>query len=190
MPLSLPRPSKPEFLAQLDIVGYNYVDRWRDRAEKYYSIDHDAFPDRRVIGTESGAMGGIRGDYRGPVSEHRDARPMSGFFQFRAGRNIDVEQLWQFVSTYDYVAGDFMWTGIDYLGESFWPMRSSSSGVIDTCGFKKDGFYFYQSQWTQKPMMHLFPHWNWKGKKAQVIPVTCYTNCDTVELFLNGSPSA
>jgi beta-galactosidase len=65
-------------------------------------------------------------------------------------------------------------------------MKSSSTGVLDTCGFKKDGFYFYQSQWTDKPVLHLFPHWNWKGKEGQIIPVTCYTNCDTVELFLNG----
>jgi beta-galactosidase len=79
-----------------------------------------------------------------------------------------------------------MWTGIDYLGEAFWPLRSASFGVLDTCGFKKDGFYFYQSQWTSKPMLHLFPHWNWKGREGQVIPVTCYTNCDTVELWVNG----
>jgi beta-galactosidase len=64
-------------------------------------------------------------------------------------------------------------------------MKGSSTGVLDTCGFKKDGFYFYQSQWTQKPVLHIFPHWNWRGKEGQVIPVTCYTNCDTVELFLN-----
>jgi beta-galactosidase len=101
------------------------------------------------------------------------------------GRTIDVEQLWKFVRTYDYVAGDFMWTGIDYLGESRWPGRSASAGVLDTCGFKKDGFYFYQSQWTDKPVLHVFPHWSWKGKEGQVIPVMCYTNCDTVELFVN-----
>lgn len=65
-------------------------------------------------------------------------------------------------------------------------MKGSSSGVIDTCGFKKDGFYFYQSQWTAKPILHIFPHWNWKGKAGNIIPVTCFTNCDTVELFLNG----
>jgi beta-galactosidase len=162
--------ARPEFLALLDVVGYNYVDRWRDRIEKYYSMDRQAFPQRRVIGTESGSMGGIRGDY-GVIGR---------------GRNIDVEQLWKFVRTYDYVAGDFMWTGIDYLGEARWPAKGSSAGVVDMCGFRKDGFYFYQSQWTDKPVLHLFPHWNWKGKEGQFIPVTCYTNCDTVELLLNG----
>lgn len=174
---------RPEFLAELDVVGYNYVDRWRDRAEKYYSIDREAFPNRRVIGTESGGMGGIRGDYR---TLFPSENPAARRFLFQQNRNLDAELLWQFVSTYDYVAGDFMWTGIDYQGESFWPMRIAPSGVLDTCGFKKDGFYFYQSQWTSKPVLHLFPHWNWEGKEGQVIPVTCYTNCDTVELFLNG----
>jgi len=175
--------ASPEFLALLDVVGYNYVDRWRDRREKYYSIDRRAFPQRRFIGTESEAMGGIRGEY--PDILHTEA-PAAGLFQFLRGRNIDVEQLWKFVSTYDYVAGDFMWTGIDHLGEARWPMKSSSSGVIDTCGFKKDGYYFYQSQWTDKPVLHLLPHWNWTGKEGQIIPVTCFTNCDTVELFING----
>jgi beta-galactosidase len=174
----------PEFLALLDVVGYNYVDRWRDRAQKYYSIDHDEFPERRVIGTESGAMGGVRGDYRSLVGDSMPEVPAR--FQFVPGRDVDVEQLWKFVGTYDYVAGDFMWTGIDYLGEAFWPSKGSASGVIDTCGFKKDGFYFYQSQWTDAPMVHLFPHWTWTGKEGQSIPVTCYTNCDTVELFVNG----
>jgi beta-galactosidase len=184
---------RPEFLAQLDVVGYNYVDRWRDRKEKYYSIDRAAFPQRRVIGTESGSMGGTRGDYRAlfPPSPPSSAAPVAAapaamMLRGGRGRNIDVEQLWRFVSTYDYVAGDFMWTGIDYLGESRWPGKGSSAGVIDTCGFKKDGFYFYQSQWTESSVLRLFPHWNWKGREGQFIPVTCYTNCDTVELFLNG----
>jgi beta-galactosidase len=179
--------ARPEFLAQLDVVGYNYVDRWRDRAQTYYATDHDAFPQRPVIGTESPGMGGVRGDYRGlfPAAPAAGATPglarMGG-----AGRGIDTEQLWKFVGAYDYVSGDFMWTGIDYLGEASWPAKASSSGAIDSCGFKKDGFYFYQSQWTAKPMVHLFPHWNWKGREGQFIPVTCYTNCDTAELFING----
>jgi beta-galactosidase len=79
-----------------------------------------------------------------------------------------------------------MWTGIDYIGESRWPAKNSSSGVLDTCGFKKDGYFFYQSQWTSTPMLHLFPHWNWKGKEGQIVAVTCFTNCENVELFLNG----
>jgi beta-galactosidase len=177
--------ARPEFLALLDIVGYNYVDRWRDRANKYYSIDREAFPRRRFIGTESSGMGSIRGDYRGLFADGT-APANRRRFMFEGNLDTNVEELWKFVRTYDYVAGDFMWTGIDYLGEAFWPMKSSFSGVIDTCGFKKDGFYFYQSQWTEKPMLHLSPHWNWKGKEGEVIPVTCYTNCDTVELFLNG----
>jgi beta-galactosidase len=174
--------ARPEFLNLLDVVGYNYADRWRDRREKYYSIDRQTFPKRRFIGTESEAMGGIRGDY----NDLFGGDTPEGFFQFHRGRNLDVEQLLKFVSNYDYVAGDFMWTGIDHLGEARWPMKSSFTGVLDTCGFKKDGFYFYQSQWTKEPVLHLFPHWNWNGKEGQVIPVTCYTNCDTVELFLNG----
>ena len=99
---------------------------------------------------------------------------------------IRTEQLWRFTSVNDYVIGDFMWTGIDYLGEARWPNKNSSSGVIDLCGFPKDGYYFYQSQWTSKPMVHLFPHWNWAGHEGQIISVIAYTNCDSVELFLNG----
>src|ERR1035438_1485831 len=141
--------ARPEFLAALDVVGYNYVNRWRDRTEKYYSIDKAAHPQWRVVGTESGSMGGVRGDYRGLFDE-------APFRAFGRGPNGDVEQLWRFVRTYDYVAGDFMWTGIDHIGEARWPSKGSSSGVIDTCGFKKDGFYFYQSQWTTAPMLNLF----------------------------------
>jgi beta-galactosidase len=175
--------ASPEFLALLDVVGYNYVDRWRDRREKYYSMDRHDFPQRRFIGTESEAMGGIRGKYPDLFPSNA---PAAGYVQFLRGRNVDVEQLWKFVSTYNYVAGDFMWTGIDHLGEARWPMKGSTSGVIDTCGFKKDGFYFYQSQWTDLPVLHMLPHWNWKGREGQIIPVTCFTNCDMVELFLNG----
>ncbi len=177
--------ARPEFLALLDVVGYNYVDRWRDRREKYYSIDRHAFPQRRFVGTESEAMGGTRGDYSWLFADP-EASARRSLFGMIPGTHLDVEELWRFVRTYDYVAGDFMWTGIDYLGEARWPSKSVPAGVIDTCGFKKDGFYFYQSQWVSEPVLHVFPHWNWKGKEGRVIPVTCYTNCDTVELFLNG----
>jgi beta-galactosidase len=225
--------ARPEFLALLDVVGYNYVDRWRDRIEKYYSIDRAAFPQRRMIGTESGGMGGVRGSYAGlfpgaappttasvagapgPIAAtggrggaaaaapgapgapgaaagrggRGGAGAMGGMMGFGRGGgrpNTGTEQLWKFVSTYDYVAGDHMWTGIDYLGESRYPSRGATSGVIDLCGFEKDGYYFYQSQWTKTPMLHLMPHWNWQGHEGEFIPVTCYTNCESVELFING----
>lgn len=177
-----PNATPREFLNLLDVVGYNYVDRWRERAEKYYSIDRHDYPQARVIGTESPGMYGIRGDY----SELFPPKPGDPVRRWRTNRGLNVEQLWKFVRTYDYVAGDFMWTGIDHLGEAWWPTKNSSTGVIDTCGFPKDGYYFYQSQWTEQPMLHIFPHWNWPGKEGEFIPVMCYTNCDTVELFLNG----
>ncbi len=167
------------FLEGLDIVGYNYVDRWHERRELYYSLDRHDHPDWKFVGTESVSVGGIRGGYS--LGDDPDSvRPNYNT------RMIRAEQLWKFVATRDYVIGDFMWTGIDYLGEAWWPGKHASSGVIDMCGFPKDGFYFYQSQWTSEPMIHLFPHWNWEGREGQVIPVLAYSNCDAVELFLNG----
>ncbi|HWA90107.1 MAG TPA: glycoside hydrolase family 2 TIM barrel-domain containing protein [Rhizomicrobium sp.] len=174
-----PKAALPEFLGKLDVVGYNYVDRWRDRREKFYSIDRHDFPTRKFVGTESPAMGGSRGAYR-----LGDEPPVFG--ERPSNSRIEVEQLQKFVQTYDYVGGDFMWTGIDYLGESFWPGKAASSGVLDTSGFPKDGYYFYQSLWTAKTVLHLFPHWNWQGREGETVAVACYTNCDTVELFLNG----
>jgi beta-galactosidase len=186
-----PKSAPPEFMALQDVAGYNYVDRWRNRAELYYSLDRRQFPDRKFIGTESGSMGGVRGFYGDPFpsvapddAAAKPPGPAAFWAAFRSSRpRVGVEQLWKFVRSHDYVAGDFMWTGIDYLGEGG---VSSPSGVIDTCGFRKDGYYFYQSQWTARPMVHVFPHWNWKGNEGRPLTVFAYTNCDTVELFVNG----
>lgn len=175
-----PAEATEEFLAALDVVGYNYAARWRKRAETYYGDDRHKYPERRIIGSENPSAGGVRGDY--------DLKTSRGGWWWGPynTRMITAEQLWKFTKVHDYVSGDFMWTGIDYLGEARWPDKNASCGVIDMCGFPKDGYYFYQSQWTEKPMVHLFPHWNWKGSEGKVIPVICYTNCDSVELFLNG----
>jgi beta-galactosidase len=174
----------------LDIVGYNYVDRWHERRETFFTADKIANPNWKMVGTESVSISGIRGNYFGGGFGGVDSsiiRPANMPSVIRA------EQLWKYVSMHDFVIGDFMWTGIDYLGEARWPSKNASSGVIDLCGFPKDAYYFYQSQWTTKPMIHLAPHWNWNpakdgtgGKEGKVIPVIAYTNCDTVELFLNG----
>ncbi|MHC4271863.1 MAG: DUF4982 domain-containing protein, partial [Planctomycetota bacterium] len=92
---------------------------------------------------------------------------------------------------YPWLMGEFVWSGFDYHGEpdpyeDMWPAHSSYFGIVDMCGFKKDRFYLYQSQWTDEPMIHILPHWNWEGREGEITPVYCYTNCDSAELFVNG----
>ena len=176
---SEPKAVPESFLELLDVVGYNYVNRWGTRRERYYSSDRHDYPKRKFIGTENVNMIGVRGDAQ-------TSHSFNGHTYYHSNLRQEVEELQKFNATYDYVSGDFAWTGIDYLGEAHWPNKLSSSGSIDTCGFPKDSYFFYQSLWTETPMLHLMPHWNWAGKEGEVIQVTCFTNCDTVELFLNG----
>lgn len=177
-------PASEAYLSEFknEVVGYNYPDRWHERRELYYHADKLNYPKRRVVATESGGMGGIRGTYN--FGRNPDKIQAS----YSHGQIIDVEQRWKFTLLYDYVIGDFMWTGIDYYGESWrWPSRGATSGYLDNCGFKKDGYYFFKSIWTETPTLHLLPHWNLPiEREGQIVPVICYTNCDTVELFLNG----
>jgi beta-galactosidase len=93
------------------------------------------------------------------------------------------------IKNHPWMAGEFVWTGFDYIGEPTpyeWPSRSSYFGILDLAGFPKDRFYIYQSQWSTKPMVHLLPHWNWAGFEGKAIPVWAFTNADSVELTLNG----
>ncbi len=176
-------PPTPEFLSAFenDIVGYNYPDRWGVRRELYYAIDKHDFPNRRVIGTETSGYRGDRNAYDLGSDPTKVTNP-----SYISDRMLDVAHRWKYTLLYDYVIGDFMWTGIDYYGETGWPNRGHSSGYLDLCGFKKDAFYFFKSIWTAEPTLHLLPHWNWKGREGQVIPVLCYTNCESAELFVNG----
>lgn len=173
-------PATLAFLNAEDVVGYNYVDRWHERRELFAEEDRHNHPDWKMIGTESvSARDGFFGRYSlGPDSTAVAANYTTGM--------IRAERLWKWESTHDYFAGDFMWTGIDYLGETFWPGKGAGAGVIDITDRPKDSYYLYQSQWTDAPMLHLFPHWNWPGREGQTIPVIAYTNCNSVELFLNG----
>ncbi|MBO5546606.1 MAG: DUF4982 domain-containing protein [Bacteroidales bacterium] len=166
-------PATPEYLAAFenDIVGYNYPDRWRERKELMYAIDKAAFPNRRVVATESGGNGGSRGNY---------------MWGGRGIGNLDTEERWKFTLRYDYVIGDFMWTGIDYYGETRWPSKGAGSGYLDNCGFKKDGYWFFKSIWTDEPVLHLLPYWNFPGHEGEIMRLGCYTNCESVELFVNG----
>jgi beta-galactosidase len=173
-------PATLAFLSALDIVGYNYVDRWHERRELFADQDRHDHPDWRMIGTESGSIFQSFDEQYSLGNEPSVVRP-----NYTSGM-VQAERRWKWVALHDYFAGDFMWTGVDYLGEAVWPFRGFPSGVLDITGQPKDSYYMYQSQWTARPVLHLFPHWNWPGRNGQVIPVLAYTNCNSVELFLNG----
>lgn len=164
-----------EFENALDVVGYNYVGRWRERAETYYDEDHHEFPQRRMVGSENGSAGGIRGVYTG-----------TGFFGNYATTTLGHEALWRYTVSRDFVAGDYLWSGIDYLGETRWPSRGFVGGPLDTAGFRKDTFYYFRSIWnTKETTLHLLPHWNWAGEEGEFKQIICYTNCDEVKLYIN-----
>ncbi len=176
-----PAAATAEFLETLDVVGVNYADRWRERTETFFDEEKTEHPDWLLLGTEDVAVGGKRGDYRLQTEES-----VWGPTPYYA-RMLKAEKLWKYLRVHPYMIGSFMWTGIDHLGECFWPDLAASPGVMDTCGFEKDGYFLYQSLWrADEPVLHLFPHLNLPLPEGTVYPVICYTNCFSVELFVNG----
>jgi beta-galactosidase len=171
--------TREEFECALDVAGYNYVARWGMRAETLYDEDRRKFPQRRFIGSENPSAGGIRGSYE---------RINMGPFQMGYETlTLNHEFNWRYTASRDFVAGDYLWTGIDYLGETLWPSRGAMGAPIDTAGFVKDTFYYFRSIWNEdKTTLHILPHWNWEGKEGRFITVIGYTNCDEVSLYLNG----
>ncbi|HEV2454506.1 MAG TPA: beta-galactosidase GalA [Verrucomicrobiae bacterium] len=176
----------------IDVQGFNY------HPENYDPV-HRQFPRMPLIATEIGAAVSTRGCYeREPFTVAGDTARYEGNSNLCHVAAFDInapywaetaEQAWQAVSAHPWMAGGFVWSGFDYRGEPTpfaWPAVSSQYGVLDTCGFAKDSYYYYQSCWTALPVLHIFPHWNWPGKEGQNIDVWCYSNCRQVELFLNG----
>jgi len=165
-------------LAMCDVTGYNYGD---PQAEAY----HKAHPDRPVIGTETVSAVCTRGIY---ITDP-DKGFVSSYDPYTTTGRASAEGWWRFCNAREWLAGGFVWTGFDYRGEpspNGWPNISSQYGVIDTCGFPKDTFFYYKAWWTGKPVLHLFPHWNWAGYEGKEIAVWVHSNLDKVELFLNG----
>lgn len=178
----------------LDLIGYNY-------SHKKYSNIPKQFPNRPFIASETESVISTRGHYDMPSDSMRiwpkawdipftDGNPdftCSSYDNCVVPWGANHEETWKIIKKYDFISGSYIWTGFDYIGEPTpypWPARSSYFGLIDLAGFPKDGYYFYQSEWTDQPMLHIFPHWNWK--EGQKIDVIAYTNCEEVELFLNG----
>ncbi len=161
-----------------DVMGYNYAD---PPAEEF----HKKNPKIPMMGTENVSAVGTRGIY---VTD-RTKGFVGSYDPYTTTGRASAEGWWRFVSARPWVAGGFIWTGFDYRGEPSpyqWPNISSQYGVIDTCGFPKDTFFYYQSWWTDKPVLHVFPHWNWPGLEGQEIAVWVHSNLDKVELFHNG----
>ena len=166
-------------LVECDVMGYNYMD---PGAEAY----HKAHPEKPVIGTETVSAVGTRGIYVTDASKGY----VSSYDPYTTTGRASAEGWWRFCNARPWLAGGFVWTGFDYRGEpspNEWPNISSQYGIIDTCGFPKDTFYYYQSWWTSKPVLHVFPHWNWPGMEGKEIAVWVHSNMDKVELFLNGT---
>jgi beta-galactosidase len=165
-------------LAVCDVVGYNYMD---PEAEAY----HKAHLDKPIIGTETVSAVGTRGIY---ITDP-DKGYVGSYDPYTTTGRASAEGWWSFCNARPWLSGGFVWTGFDYRGEpspNGWPNISSQYGIIDTCGFPKDSFYYYQSWWTEKPVLHLFPHWNWPGMEGKEIAVWVYSNLDKVELLVNG----
>jgi beta-galactosidase len=165
-------------LVECDVMGYNYMD---PQAEAY----HKAHPDKPVIGTETVSAVGTRGIY---VTDFEKGY-VGSYDPYTTTGRASAEGWWRFCNAQEWLAGGFVWTGFDYRGEpspNGWPNISSQYGIIDTCGFPKDSFYYYQSWWTSQPVLHLFPHWNWEGMEGKEIAVWVYSNLESVELFVNG----
>ncbi|HTS11154.1 MAG TPA: beta-galactosidase GalA [Candidatus Limnocylindrales bacterium] len=174
----------------VDVQGFNYgyAGGAKEFPHNGGRIDefHKQFPKQPSIGTETASDFATRGIYvndpdRGYVSAYDVNFPHYA---------ISVEDWWKVYAEREFLSGCFAWTGFDYRGEPSpygWPCVSSHFGIMDTCGFPKDTYYYYQSWWTSQPVLHLFPHWNWPGKEGTEIDVWCFTNLDSVELFLNGA---
>ncbi|WP_343704935.1 glycoside hydrolase family 2 TIM barrel-domain containing protein [Flavobacterium sp.] len=179
----------------LDLIGYNY-------AHQTYSHHQENFPKTPFIATETTSGLETRGYYdavsdtikKWPVrwdlkfTEGNPGNTVSAYDQVQAPWGSTHEATWKVVKKHDYLSGMYIWTGFDYIGEPTpyeWPSVSSYFGIVDLAGFPKDVYYMYQSEWTDKTVLHIFPHWNWKA--GQTVDVWAYyNNADEVELFVNG----
>ncbi|BAV04096.1 beta-galactosidase [Filimonas lacunae] len=162
----------------LEVMGYNYLGNGDIEAH------HKRFPQQPGMGTEEGSTFATRGVYVNDTARQYmaayDRKPRPSFYS--------IEEGWRFYADRPYLAGLFIWTGFDYRGEPTpfgWPSVNSYFGMMDICGFPKDDYYYLQSWWSNKPVLHLLPHWNWAGKEGQLIDVWAYSNCDEVELLVN-----
>jgi beta-galactosidase len=160
----------------IEVMGFNYI--FNGDIDRH----HAEFPDQPGIGTEESTSLPTRGIYFDNIAQAHISQSDRG----PSGRGI--EKGFKFYAERNWLSGLFFWTGFDYRGEPNpfgWPQVGSQFGIMDQCGFPKDIFYYLKAWWTDEPVLHLFPHWNWQDKGENEISIWAYSNCDEVELFVN-----
>jgi len=200
------------FPAVMDVISLNYQGEGirqdpmfegtdRIRTAPQYQPFREKFPDKVIVTSESASALSSRGIYLFPVTTKKSAPVRDGLggdsqishvssYELHSsdfGSSADL--VFASIDRHPFVAGEFVWTGWDYIGEPtpYYSSRSSYSGIIDLAGFKKDRFYLYQSKWLPElPMVHILPHWNWPERLGEITPIHIFTSGDEVELFLNG----
>ena len=170
-------PDKATVYDELDAIGINY------NLFKYDYV-HEKYPTKGVFSSECCATGTTRGWYYPTCNEKAY---MSAYDGDTTNWFLGREKTWKFIMEREWVLGSYQWIAFEHRGETVWPRLCSQSGAIDLYLQKKDAFYQNQTHWIEdRPLVHLLPHWNFKGMEGEVIDVWAYTNCEELELFLNG----
>ncbi|OAL52589.1 glycoside hydrolase family 2 protein [Pyrenochaeta sp. DS3sAY3a] len=196
-------PSAP-LSSVIDIIGTNYQGEGKGTSfSSSWPNFHSTYPDKMIWSTESSSCVSSRGKYLFPVTPNKTAvvgsgsggggdatnRHVSAYELYSPSWASSPDKVFEQHDRFPYVAGEFVWTGFDYIGEPtpYDSSRSSYFGIIDLAGFRKDRFYIYQARWRPDlPMAHLLPHWTWPGREGQTTPVHVFTSGDEAELFVNG----
>lgn len=171
------KPLESTVFPYCDVIAVNYNLQCYDKL-------HEMYPDKLILSTESCATGTTR-DWHFPDSPENGRiadidKKTNSWYQGR-------ENTWRFLAERSsYVIGTFQWAGIEHRGEAMWPRVCSVSGALDLFLQRKGAFYQNMSHWTDKPMVHIVPHWNFHGLEGEEILTAVYTNCEETELFLNG----
>ncbi len=171
-----------EMIKGLDVVGYNYI------AQNDVENRRRQHPEWKIVGTEETTGCGTRGVYFNDPAVPGHMRSMNLDTLNHHVENV-IERGWRFYADHDWAAGIFYWTGFDYRGEPnplAFPAHDSEFGILDYCGFWKDEAWYLKSWWTDEPTLHIFPHWNLQGHEGEEIELWAYSNCDEVELTVNG----
>lgn len=168
-----------EMIKSLEVVGYNYI------VQNDVLNRHKAHPDWKIAGTEETTACGTRGVYY----PDPQGRWMPSINRTDTTYENIIERGWKFYADNEWASGLFYWTGFDYRGEPNplgYPALGSEFGLLDYCGFPKDEAYYLKAWWTDETVLHIFPHWNLQGHEGETVSVWAYSNCDEVELFVNG----